>query len=140
MVAEDYRDEIEYILDHPAYTDEPVEAVVPVPAIDEAVAKSAYTDLAENRANFAQRLQPQHWDALAAMLSRTEVEARLNMIARSVYTTSNLLIDTINEMALDAIGDIVIDTAVDPPCIEEEDFKPLTELLNWASEHQLLEL
>lgn len=89
---------------------------------------------------FAKQLQPYHWEAIAALLSRIEVAVRLDAIARTAYTTSNLLVDTINNAAMDSIGDIVIDTIPDPPCIEDEDVEALTQLLTWANTNQLLEL
>ena len=136
VVAEDYRDEIGYILDHPSY--EASGAEQPPPNVE--AQPPAYAELSEDWALFAQQLQPHHWEAIAALLSHADVAVRLDAIARSAYTTGNLLVDAINDAAMDTIGDIVIDTLPDPPRIEDEDFDALTQMLTWANANQLLEL
>ena len=138
IVAEDYRDEIDYILNHPAYS-----AAQTTPANSPQSTErpiDTYDELSDEWAQFAQKLQPHHWEAIATLLSGVDVIVRLDALARSAYTTSNLLVDGINDVALDTIGDIVIDTIADPPNIEDEDFEPLNQLLTWAHANQLLEL
>ena len=138
VVAEDYRDEIGYILDHPAYEMSDSKPSSPAPNVE--TQAPAYAELSEEWALFAQQLQPHHWEAIAALLSPADVTVRLDAIARTAYTTSNLLVDAINDAAMDTIGDIVIDTLPDPPRIEDEDFDALTQMLTWANANQLLEL
>ena len=128
IVADDFRDEVEFILNHPDY------AETTRPASSE-----SYSELTEDWAAFAQKLQPHHWEALAALIGGVEVEVRLTAIARSAYTTSHQLVDEINEFALDSIGDIVVDTEPDLPQIEEEDVEGIHALLEWASQKVLSE-
>lgn len=133
VVAEDYRDEIEFILEHPDYAE--------ASALGLKVAASAqtYSELTEDWAVFAEKMQPHHWEALAALVGGVEIEVRLSAIARSAYTTPHQLVDEINELALDSIGDIVVDTEADIPQIEDEDIEGIHALLAWASQTVLLE-
>jgi hypothetical protein len=133
VVAEDYRDEIEFILNHPDY----VEARVLTSKADPS--SETYDDLTEDWATFAQQMQPHHWEALAALIGGIEVNVRLDAIARSSYTTPYQIIDEINEFAMDSIDDIVVDTEADVPQIEDEDIEGIQALLAWASQNVLLE-
>ncbi|MCL4732905.1 TerB N-terminal domain-containing protein [Patescibacteria group bacterium] len=133
VVAEDYRDEIEFILNHPDYAETSRADSVP------ADSAQRYSDLTEDWAAFAQKMQPHHWEALAALIGGVEVEVRLSAIARSAFTTPHQLVDEINEVALDGIGDIVVDTESDIPQIEDEDIEGINALLAWASQKVLLE-
>jgi hypothetical protein len=133
VVAEDYRDEIEYILKHPDYKSQTV-----VPAVVGTHDKD-YADLGPELATFAQRLKPQHWEALAAIVAAIDVNIRLEAVARSAFTTADLLIEDINTFALEALGDIVIDTSGESPIIEDKDTEGLNSLIAWASNKALLE-
>jgi len=133
VVAEDYRDELEFILEHPDYAET---RVMPSEA---SASSETYSELTDDWATLAQRMRPHHWEALAALIGGIEVGVRLNAIARSAYTTANQLVDEINEFALDSIGDIVVDTEPDVPQIEEEDIEGIQALLAWASQKVLLE-
>jgi len=133
VVAEDYRDEIEYILNHPDYKSEAV-----VPAITGTHEKD-YSVLGSELAAFAKRLKPQHWEALAAIIAVTDVNVRLEAVARSAFTTADLLVEDINTFALEALGDIVIDTNGESPVVEDEDVEGLNRLIAWASDKALLE-
>lgn len=135
VVAEDYRDEIAYILDHPAY------AVV---GIAENVAPSTVAVAPPNvlivngNAPFNRteadrkqelppewlqlniHLQPQHWAVLEILLQGKNVNSQIDSIARQVHTTANQLLDQINEFALDSIGDILIHIQDRTPLLEDE--------------------
>lgn len=128
VVAEDYRDELRYLFT--CARGSPTEA--------EPSHISDYDDLAPEWAAFANHMQPHHWEALNALLMAEDVAARLDGIARSAYTTMDLLIDEINEFALSSIGDIVIE-ANDPPAIEEEDVENLHLLIDWALKHIIVQ-
>lgn len=130
VVTEDYRDELQHMLTQPV-TQKVVQAVT-------GQSKSAQ-DLTPEWAEFVQKMKPQHWEALNALLTQEDVLSRLDGIARSVYTTADLLIDDINEFALTSIGDIVIETG-DIPTIEAEDFETLHALMLWALENVIQEI
>ncbi|MBI5928212.1 MAG: TerB N-terminal domain-containing protein [Chloroflexi bacterium] len=136
IVTEDYRDEIEYLLEHQ-------ETPSTSPAIDTPstpVATDAYVELGEELGAFAQAMKAHHWEALAALLAGVDINARLEAIARGVHLTASRLVDDINDFALNTLGDIVIDSGADTPMVEEEDIEGLTQLLVWASSKSLLEL
>ena len=135
VVAEDYRDEIAYILDHPAYvivgTLEEVEPSIGkiAPAGAPTLNGNALTEEAEvarreelppEWLQFSNSLQQQHWAVLAVLLQSKDVKTQIDTIARQVHTTANQLIDQINESALDRIGDILIHVQDKTPVLENE--------------------
>jgi hypothetical protein len=135
VVAEDYRDEIAYILDHPAYvivgTLEEVEPSIGkiAPAGAPTLNGNALTAEAEvariaelppEWLQFSNSLQQQHWAVLAVLLQNKDVNPQIDTIARQVHTTANQLIDQINESALDRIGDILIHVQDKTPVLENE--------------------
>ncbi len=125
VLAEDFRDEVAYILEHPDFAG--------VPAQESA----EFEELTGEWAAFARQMKPHHWEALAALVSGEDVVLRLDAAARSVFLTTDLLIDEINDFAMDSIGDIVIDTWGDVPQIEEEDMEGTRALVAWAAERVL---
>ncbi|MCB0210615.1 MAG: hypothetical protein KDJ52_14850, partial [Anaerolineae bacterium] len=133
VVVEDYRDEIEYILEHPEYQ------AVGMAAAPDASAET-YPDLEEQWQAFVIQMQPYHWDALAALLSGVDIQTRLDAIAHPLHKTGNLLVDEINEHAQESIGDIIVDTLENPPRILEDEQDNLVDLLNWAADRQLIEV
>lgn len=126
IVAEDYRDEIEHLLDNPVVLNNG----------DDPLIQSQYDALNPEWAEFASHMRPYHWEALNALLLKNDVIMRLDGIARSVHTTADLLIDEINEFALLSIGDIVIEVGK-PPSIEEEDLDGIRSLTAWALENTI---
>ncbi|MEP7286686.1 MAG: TerB N-terminal domain-containing protein [Chloroflexota bacterium] len=133
IVAEDYRDEIAYVLDHPVPSQDTVSSPVVV------VPSGKYTDLTVEWAKLAQQMKVYHWDVLVVLLAKVDINARLDAIARSIYSTTSGLIDDINMFALDSIGDIVISTEGTVPYIEAEDMEGIQMLLAWAYSKALLE-
>lgn len=132
-VNEEYRDEVEYILSHPAY--QPKQTG---PAAEPPLEK--YRDLRTDWQEFVRQMQPCHWDALAALLSGAEVQTRLDAIAKPLHKTGNLLVDEINEYAQESVGDIVVDTVENPPRILEDEQDTLAQLLSWAVSQRVIEV
>jgi hypothetical protein len=128
VVTEDYRDELQHLLAQP---------ITPTAQTESSQSKSVQ-DLTPEWAEFVQNMKPQHWEALNALLIQKDVISRLEGIARSVYSTTGLLIDEINEFALTSLGDIVIETG-DTPAIEAEDLETLQALMVWALENVIQE-
>lgn len=135
VVAEDYRDEIVYILEHPAYairhnpekvtpsTDDSVPLTLlssndNVP-IDRPVADRNQV-LPPEWLHLSNQLQPQHWAVLAVLLQGNNVNPQVDVIARQRHTTANQLFDQINEFALESIGDILIHVQARTPLLEDE--------------------
>lgn len=125
VVTEDYRDELAHLLSHPSSQEMEQTGGTPT---------ALYDDLTTEWAEFVSKMQPHHWEALSALLIQEDVVVRLDAIARSVYTTLTLLIDEINDFALECIGDIVIEGG-EPPKIEHEDFETIRALRDWALEN-----
>ncbi|GEM_PF-1181384 len=137
VVADDYRDEIVYILDHPDYTVTDF-AVTSVSMDIELPIDNIYSNLEAEWAKFVQQMQPLHWEGLAVLLHEQDIVNRLDTVARSSYITANQLIDEINTFALNSIGDVVIDTSSEIPVIEMEDIENLRMLMQWAIDHTLV--
>lgn len=129
VVTEDYRDELEHLFQNPASEITPT---TPKSGAED-------SELTPEWAGFVRKMQSHHWEALHALLIQEDVSARLDGIARSAYTTPDLLIDEINEFALENIGDIVIETG-ETPAIEEEDLEDLRLLMSWALENVIQEI
>jgi hypothetical protein len=133
VVAEDFRDEIGHILNHPDYGS----PAPPAPTVQNATPaqlSSPLSGLHAAWATFAIRLQMHHWQSLACLLDGIDINQRLDAIARNVHLTANRLIDDINEFALDSVGDIVVDIIGDTPQIEEEDVQDLLLVMQWGAE------
>ncbi|MBX3014194.1 MAG: TerB N-terminal domain-containing protein [Caldilineaceae bacterium] len=141
VVAEDYRDEIAHLLDHPAYqatgvsrTDErptPTPTTVPEqpsPAPVTPTAPAVDHELPAEWTMLSQQLQEQHWATLQVFYQGDAINSRLDSIARQVHCTANQLVDQVNELALAHIGDILIITRDATPCWNEEYREPLQQL------------
>lgn len=145
VVAEDYRDEIAYILDHPAYAIERVpEVVTPStvgitapsvstangnPIVDQ-VEPDGRQELPPEWRQLRDHLQQQHWVVLAILLQGKNVNPQIDAIARQGHTTANQLIDQINEVALDSIGDLLIHVQDKTPLLEDEHLVLLRQTCN----------
>lgn len=135
VVAEDYRDEIAYILDHPAYATTAAPEKIESATVDVAPPSAATSNgnafveqtAPERRAELptewlelSNQLQSPHWAVLTVLLQGKQINQQIDAIARQVHTTANQLIDQINEFALESIGDILIHVQDRTPLLEEE--------------------
>jgi hypothetical protein len=125
VVAEDYRDELDYLLP------QTVESITATAEHEAVVPVVHYENLTEEWEAFVRQMKPHHWEALNALIIGEDVEMRLDGIARSVYTTLDLLVDELNEFALESVGDNIIETG-GAPRIEDEDIDSLRSLTEWA--------
>lgn len=138
VVAEDYRDEIAYILDHPDYRSGRnvtvlVENSSPPPLHElSSVLESAWLD-------FARQLTVSQWHALVIVKAGVDVRDKLNAVARDALSTANQLIDDINQVALHFIGDTVIDASTETPSIIEEYRQPMDVLVDWRIRYLAVE-
>jgi len=146
IVAEDYRDEISYILDHPAYQtlyrtqdDDQSDSglslpngvaqpavphrAVPQPAPD----VGAGLELPSEWMTLTETLQSEQKAVILSLLQKEDVSRHLDALARAQHTTANQLIDQVNEVSLEIIGDIIIATNDDVPTIEAEYVEPLAQ-------------
>lgn len=118
LLADDFRDEAEYLLDH-AYS-------APLSPSPE------YALLGEGWSNFAQSLEPVHWRILEALLTGTSVPETIAREAQAAHTLPSVLIETINDQALDHTGDLIMDTMVEPPVLIADAIDSVRQLMAWA--------
>lgn len=128
VVAEDYRDEIEYLFMQGDSRDPDHDAL------------GATTPESDEWLQLAHALKTHHWLTLAALHEGDEVVPRVAAVARSVYSTTNQLLDEINEFALDHIGDNIIDISDDLPTLIEEYGDDLHKLLQWSNQNTMIEV
>lgn len=118
IVADDYRDELAYLLSGN------------VPVLAQGRGKSsAFANLPAEWADFAGRLADPQLAALEAIANQTDPRGAIREIAEANATMPGALIDAINDLAMQTIGDIILDPAADPPCFEEEDLPFVKQLI-----------
>lgn len=103
IIEDDFRDEIDYLFKNP-------------PEIE--VAKENQADfnrtlLPENLQEFVAELLPEQRQSLIAVLILKEPEIELERIAEEAMTMPELLIDDINALAINILGDIIIETQLE---------------------------
>lgn len=116
VTTEDYRDELEYLLLH-----------YQQPGL-EAEQTKAPSDLPPEWCEFRARLAKHQFEALKVITVGGE-RSELVRIATENATMPESLVEAINELALDAIGDMIIEPRSDPPLIEDEDMDMVRKLV-----------
>jgi len=109
VVAEDFRDELEFLMSRGAR--QPA-ASRPKPA-----------DLPSEWGDLCQGLSDPQLRTLRAILEHPDPSGEIGRIAVENATMPERLIDTINEAAVQAIGDVIIAPGSMPPTVEEEDME-----------------
>ena len=79
---------------------------------------------------FIEQMQPHYWNVVAIILDGNDISNQIHTIAVSNNQTENLLIDEINEIAYNTIGDILIDTRENLPILIEDEIDSIKKLLN----------
>lgn len=122
VVAEDFRDELEHLLlanaDASAFN-----------AQKTGQDQDACDDLPEEWAQFRAALTEHQHQALKAIVTMEDPSEELSRIADESAVMPEFLIDSINELALDTVGDIIIEPGSAPPAIEEEDLELVRKLI-----------
>ncbi|RJR55294.1 MAG: hypothetical protein C4576_00055 [Desulfobacteraceae bacterium] len=122
VVAEDFRDELEHLL--------LANAGAPVLSSQEAKQDQGTSDdLPEEWAQFRSALKKHQHQALRAILTMEDPSEELARLADESAIMPEFLIDSINELALDTVGDIIIEPGSTPPAIEEEDLEFVRKLV-----------
>lgn len=120
IVAEDFRDELEHLfVNYRAELRRPSVAG-PVPA--------EWIDLRK-------RLSAVQVRVLAQILERQDVQRQIAQIATECGSMPDALVDGINDLAMDLVGDVIIDTHCEPPSIEEEDRLMVQQILTLEWSH-----
>lgn len=91
--------------------------------------QSRFEGLPEEWAEFAMQLSAYHFEALDAIVAGKNASEKLNEIAQAQATMPAMIIDGLNEMALEVIGDIIIEAYPTPHVIEEEYVEALREMV-----------
>ena len=76
--------------------------------------------LSEEMKEFFDSLSPYQEEIICIILSRTDVKNRIDKIADAQMSMPEILVDEINDIASQYIGDILIDTFGDEMCILEQ--------------------
>lgn len=117
LIVDDFRDEIEYLLSLPEEGETPVS--------QEELTENLPKDWAELKA----KLSPEHFKVLRALIEEADPNDTVIEIAGESGTMPEVLIDLINEAALDTLGDIIIDTSSGLVSVEEEDLEMVQKLV-----------
>lgn len=122
VVAEDFRDELEHLLlaNAGAYVENIQKTEQDQGACD---------DLPEEWVQFRTALTEHQHEALKAIVTMEDPSEELSRIAGESAVMPEFLIDSINELALDTIGDIIIEPGSIPPTIEEENLELIRKLM-----------
>ena len=120
IVAEDFRDELEHLfVNYRAELRRPsVAGPVPTEWID-----------------LRKRLSAVQVRVLAQILERQDVRRQIAQTATECGSMPDALVDSINDLAIDLVGDVIIDTHCEPPAIEEEDRLMVQQILTleWSN-------
>lgn len=116
IVEDDFRDELEFI-----YKKETEKA--------SSLPSESLVDLPDGWDIFSARLVAFQYRALKTIFEGGNVSQALNEIAEENALMPELLIDGINELALDTIGDVIIEPGSNPPAIEDEDLESVKKLI-----------
>lgn len=113
ILEDDYRDEFDYLYEHL----EEIETAKP-----NATADSTFdlTLLSEEMRELFETFSPYQEEIICIILSRTDVTNRIDKIADAQMSMPEILVDEINDIASQYIGDILIDTFGDEMCILEQ--------------------
>lgn len=103
IIEDDFRDEIDFLFKNP-------------PEIEVVIENQADFDktlLPEKLQEFVAELLPEQRQSLIAVLTLKEPEIELERIAEEAMTMPELLIDDINALAINLLGDIIIETQLE---------------------------
>lgn len=120
IAAEDFRDELEHLFVN--YRAELRRPGVAGPVPTEWVA-------------LRKRLSAVQVRVLGQILERQDVRRQVAQIATECGSMPDALVDGINDLAMDLVGDVIIDTHCEPPAIEEEDRLMVQQILTqeWSN-------
>ncbi|MBZ5537250.1 MAG: TerB N-terminal domain-containing protein [Acidobacteriia bacterium] len=110
VIVDDYRDELEYLfsIDGRRTGDTDNEDEKP-------------SDLPPEWMEFSSKLEPYQLRALRAVVEHPDPYAEIRTIAEENAVLPEALIDSINTLASDTVGDVIIAPGSSPPVVEEED-------------------
>lgn len=87
---------------------------------------------------FSAHLAPEQREVLRGIATLSDPSAALRQIADSYGSMPHLLIDSINELALDTLGDYIIVPDSDPPVFRNEDLEAVDRIIAlWANRPEI---
>ena len=109
MVAADYRDELASLLSGNGSS----------PRVDAPIERNA-EEMPTEWADLAGRLAGHQLAVLDAILNQPDPRGAIREIADANMTMANALVDAINDLAIQTVGDIIINMAGELPAVEDE--------------------
>ncbi|MBQ6998551.1 MAG: TerB N-terminal domain-containing protein [Clostridia bacterium] len=115
ILEDDYRDEFDYIYEHLSE----IEIPEAEPSIDES-SKFVLDGLSDEIRQLLKTLSSTQKEILYIILSQENISGRIEQIANAEMSMPEILVDEINDIATQYIGDILIDTFGDEMCVLEQ--------------------
>jgi len=78
---------------------------------------------------FASKLKPFHLKTLSVLLSGENVAAQITSISREYSLMPEAMVDLLNELSLETVGDLIVDCTVAPPVLFEENRPIINQIL-----------
>ena len=115
ILEDDYRDEFNYIYEHLSEFTAP-EAI----STEDDSSKFVLDGLSDEIRQLLETLSPTQKEILYIILSQENISGRIEEIANTEMSMPEILVDEINDIATQYIGDILIDTFGDEMCVLEQ--------------------
>ncbi len=122
ILEDDYKDEFDYIYEH-LYE---IESSVANTEKDD-ISRFTLDTLSDEMKQLLKTLSPIQEEILYVILAQENVSRRIEEIANEEMSTPEILVDEINDIAIQYIGDILIDTFGDEICVLEQYINELKE-------------
>ena len=123
-IEEDYRDELEYIYkNHKEVFEDKSED-------NEKNKFFNLNELSKNMQNFMENISSEHAEIICIILNGNNVQEKINVIAEEMMTMPEIIVDEINDLALQYLDDIIIDGFGNDICILEQYEKELKKAMN----------
>ena len=110
LIEDDFRDELEYIFQNP-----PEQT-----AKDASSTQFNLLEISTELRGFIESLLPEQKDALYAILTLEDPQSELERIAGNSLTMPEIILDDINKVAVQTLGDLLLDTMEQKPRILDE--------------------
>lgn len=115
ILEDDYRDEFNYIYEHLSEFNTP-ESI----STEDDSSKFVLDGLSDEIRQLLETLSPTQKEILYIILSQENISGRIEEIANTEMSMPEILVDEINDIATQYIGDILIDTFGDEMCVLEQ--------------------
>ena len=115
ILEDDYRDEFNYIYEHLSEFNTP-ETI----STEDGSSKFVLDGLSDEIRQLLETLSPTQREILYIILSQENISGHIYEIANAENTMPEILVDEINDIATQYIGDILIDTFGDEMCVLEQ--------------------